>query len=167
MQQFVCWDSSLPSSSQSHIWSNMSSAAANVSKKQNPRRAEAAFDPKSWADLLYSSGKLTGHLEKGQKDITYCESLLSLEVMKQNVLNVIHRHWNMLGFFQGKFQFDKTSCGTVRPAYWITPEIENEALHSCPSQHILNSSLISWKKSFHFWEIPSFSLSHQTNAFPW
>lgn len=53
VQQFVCWDSSLLPSSQSHIWSNMSSAAACASEKaESKKTAEAALDPKSQADLL-------------------------------------------------------------------------------------------------------------------
>lgn len=114
-------------------------------------------------------GKRRDHLGKGQTTSTIVRICCRWKWWDTtSVLNAIHWHWNMRGLFQGKFQFDKTSCGRVRPAYWdkCTRGIENETLHqldSCPLQHILNSSLLLLKKiippstnPFHF------PLPHQT-----
>lgn len=118
---FVCRDSSLPSS-QAHIWSSMSSAAACASEKAESKNSRGCIrEPKSRADLLRSRWKARDTLGKGQEQLlahSLCENLLSLEGMNHDVLNVVHWRWDMRGLSRGKFRFDKTSCGQVRPAYW-------------------------------------------------
>lgn len=116
-QQFVCRDSSLPPS-QAHIWSSMSLAAARASEKAESKNS------RGWAqaqnrELTYFDGGGKWAIDFGKAPGATSRTLAMQEFFvtgRDEPLCFECCPLTLRHAFQGKFRFDKTSCGRVSPA---------------------------------------------------